>query len=201
MFKKILILCNPRTKDAELIKKAIVLSKNEKAALTVFDVVRTLPGGSLSEFESGKLSELQQAAVDQRRRQLASFLRTCGRGANAITPLVLSGDPSVEITKAVVKDRYDLVMLTAEDSGPPRDKGAGVTFLSLIRRCPCPVWVLRPSKHAGYKSILAAVDPTAEGDEGRLNHNIIEYSAFIARIHRAKLNIVHACDFEQEYLI
>jgi len=148
-------MCNPKTKDAELIKRAILLAKNEKAESTTLDVVRTFPQDSLGSFDGEKISELQQASMDQRKRRLETFLRKIGSGTIHISIRVIGGDPPVEIIKAVVRDHYDLVMLTAEDSGPIKDRGLGVTFLRLIRRRPCPVWVVKSSSRSRYKSILA----------------------------------------------
>ena len=78
----------------------------------------------------------------------------------------------------------------------------GATSLHLMRKCPCPVWVVKPTQKGSFKRILAAVDPT-DSDEKRdsLNPKILQLAASLSRNEESELHIIHARDtFDRRYV-
>jgi universal stress protein E len=69
------------------------------------------------------------------------------------------GTPFMEIIREVLRKKHDLVIMTAEGSAGLRERLFGSTSMHLMRKCPCPVWVMRSNKQKRYARILAAVDP------------------------------------------
>ncbi|NIQ99685.1 MAG: universal stress protein, partial [Gemmatimonadales bacterium] len=70
---------------------------------------------------------------------------------------VLTGRPFLEAIKMVLRGHHDLVMTAAEGRRGFRQALFGTTSLHLIRKCPCPVWVVRPTRSRRARRILAAV--------------------------------------------
>ena len=56
----------------------------------------------------------------------------------------------------------------------------------LLRKCPGPVWVVKPEHDLGHRLVLAATDLMAVGDLA------VEWAAFVAERHKSELHIVHA---------
>lgn len=200
-FKNVLIICNPKTKDSELIERALRLLAHNKGVLTVIDVLKTLPQDALTHFEDSKIESLQQAVIDERKKQLDAFLGSFHHKKVSIQAKVLTGNLFIEVIKEVHHNRHDLVMLTADGAGPIKDQVFGSNSMHLIRKCPCPVWVIKPAKLKRYREIVAAVDPSSDGEKGDLNDKILETAVLIARMDKAKLHVVHACDFYAETLL
>jgi universal stress protein E len=201
IFKNVVIVCNPRTRDGDLIQRAIMLLKDSQAQLTVIDVVKNLPEDIYAFADGNKVRQLQESALLQRKTQLQSFLKPFKSRLRDINVKVMTGDASMEIVKEVVENGRDLVMLTTERQGPIGDRVLGVLSLHLIRRCPCPVWVVKPTGRSRYRSILAAVDFGDAGETASLNIKIIESALSIARQDKCGLHVLHACDFYLESLL
>ena len=56
---------------------------------------------------------------------------------------LLFGEPALEIIRQVLGERHDLVIKPAEEHHGVTDAPFGNTDMELMRRCPCPVWVLK----------------------------------------------------------
>jgi universal stress protein E len=75
----------------------------------------------------------------------------------------------------------------------------GSVAKSLMRTCPCPVWVLKPEKHGQFDCVVAAIDVEAADEKHKgLNRNILELALSIAQREDAKLHIVAAWDLWME---
>jgi nucleotide-binding universal stress UspA family protein len=116
---------------------------------------------------------------------------------------VLVGKTYLETIRAVLKNGYDLLIKPAES--PDWTHGLfGSDDLHLLRKCPCPVWLMKPPEKTNYSSILAAVDfdlfspLPAEHD---LNREILELAASLALSDFASLNIVHAWEARAEKIV
>ena len=92
--------------------------------------------------------------------------------------------------------------MAAEGKGGIKEKLFGTTSLHLMRKCPCPVWIHKPTQSARYRRILAAVnprdpDPIKEGS----NRKIMELATSMAKIENGELHVIHVWDFVGESLL
>jgi nucleotide-binding universal stress UspA family protein len=103
----------------------------------------------------------------------------------------------MEIIREVLSNRHDLVIKVCE-SVEWLHQRFGSEDMHLLRKCPCPVWLIRPSAPKTYRRILAAVDvhdgdPEDESESRRLlNLQLIELAASMAIADFAELHVVHA---------
>jgi nucleotide-binding universal stress UspA family protein len=80
----------------------------------------------------------------------------------------------------------------------------GSADMHLLRKCPCPVWLIKPQEEIKLKRILAAVDIQPTTDEEKmeaLNQQILEMATSLALSEFAELHIVHAWMIFGESLI
>jgi len=180
-FRNILVIHNNNVGDEATLARAADLALRNRARLTVAEL---LEGGGAGELD---------LVVEQRRFSLERLAASIRRDGLRTRTRVLTGDPFLEITRTVVREGHDLVMMTAEGRTGLRKMLFGTTSLHLMRKCPCPVWVTqgRPDHYSG---ILAAIDPT--GNDDRLNRTIIELASSLARSEGSKLHVVHAWEIE-----
>jgi nucleotide-binding universal stress UspA family protein len=84
-------------------------------------------------------------------------------------------------------------MITAEGQGGLKEKLFGRTTTHLLRKCPCPVWVMKRNQPRYYRRILAAVDPSPPFDEQRnaLNKTIMDLATSLAQLEQSELHIIH----------
>lgn len=109
---------------------------------------------------------------------------------------VLYGTPFIEIIREVLRNGYDLVMITAEGRRGLKEMLFGRTTMHLMRKCPCPVWVMNPTQPKHYSHILAAVDPNPYDQErSDLNIKIMDLATSLAQREQCELLVTHAWTF------
>ncbi len=129
---------------------------------------------------------------DAARNDLATKLtRWTPDGVNGdVEHRVASGNPALAIIERVVSAGHDLVVVTTDDDAEDR-----ATIKRLLRKCPCPVWVIRPTR-ARTQRVLAAVDPESEATG--LNTLILELAASMVDLYGGELHLVHAWELYGE---
>ncbi len=106
---------------------------------------------------------------------------------------MLVGTPFVEVVRDVLKGQHDLLITAAEEEKSPTAMLFGSTDLHLMRKCPCPVWIMKSSRRQRYARILAAVDISEDDQvEEGLNRLILDLAVSMAQLEESELDIVHA---------
>lgn len=158
--------------------QAAHLAAANGARLTVVDV---LPDG-----------HGMQALVEDRRKRLKRLEPSLhAQGVDKVSSLVLVGAAFLEIVRTVIREEADLVILSAEGGSVLKSIFFGSTATHLIRKCPCPVWVIKPGQATPYKRVLAAIDPADHGGDDALNVKILEIAASLAAADGGDLHVVH----------
>jgi universal stress protein E len=101
-----------------------------------------------------------------------------------------SGDPALSIIEQVLLHGHDLVVVTTDE-----DSEDGATIKRLLRKCPCPVWVIRNTR-AKTQRVLAAINPVPE--EAALNQTILELAVSLTHLYGGELHVVHAWELYGE---
>ncbi|MGB5451152.1 MAG: universal stress protein [Sedimenticolaceae bacterium] len=189
-FKNILLVASSTAEMSETLDRAVQLAQDNQAQLTVVDI-RKEPLISKDPTEpSLPPLEPRETTPENGLERLIAPIRAKGVRIDA---KVLTGIPFIEITRQVLKYKYDLVMKTAAGATGTRAMLFGSTALHLMRKCPCPVWIIKPIKHKHYHRILAAVDPdTWNATKAGLNRMIMELATSMAMRENSELHVVLA---------
>lgn len=177
-FQNILMVYNDAVGDDEALTQAANLARRNAARLTLIEVV--------SEPSSDYLQS-------ERRKHLARIAVSISREDIAVETVVHTGIPFLRIIQKVLRDHHDLVIMSAERSGGLRALFFGTTSMHLMRKCPCPVWIIKPDSCTTWNRVLAAIDPAPAGTEAdNLNVKIMDLATSLARLDSSELHIVHA---------
>lgn len=195
-FKNILCVIDRWHPPGTVLERAVSLAQNNQAGLTVACIVPHLIAG-IGMPDGGPISaELQQAEVADARQQLESAVQPF-RAEVDIEAKVFEGTAFLEIIRAVLRDGHDLVIKAPEDPAW-LERLFGSDDMHLLRKCPCPVWMVKPSQAKPYRRILAAVDVHADFPEPelairhQLNVKILELSISLALSDFAELHVANA---------
>ena len=197
-FKNILAVYNQLPGDETTLKRATALAQRNRARLTVVEASEDF-GGS-----EGMMAIRSEAAANrvaaERQAHLERLIVSIRRAGLEVSAAVLSGSPFLAIIQAVLREKHDLVMITAEAQGSFKRDLFGSTSMHLIRKCPCPVWVTDPDQQSdSYSRILAAVDTSTPGEASRaLDTLIMDLSTSLARMEQSELHVVHASEANRE---
>lgn len=175
--------------------RAVSLARNNQARLSVVDVVREEAAGIGVPAGLPPGTDLTTALVTRRRDELAAAVAAVADGFPVDVDVVV-GRKFLEVIRRVLENGYDMVIKPAEDPGW-LDRLFGSEDMHLLRKCPCPVWLMKPDDATNYRCIVAAVgfepgDP--ESDEDALNTRILELASSLALSDFAELHLVHAWD-------
>lgn len=171
--QSILIQVHAETPSEAVVDCGIDLAKRHGATLKIVDVIpdnpwplRWLSGGierAIEQLTHGKADRLK-AVVEQ----------AAAQGVTA-TAKVLEAPSSVGIIREVMREGHDLVVRQARGENSKRAGFFGTTATRLLRKCPCPVLLLKPGHPWQAESVVAAVDATTSDEiHAELNVRIIE---------------------------
>jgi len=194
-FKNILCKVEPVEVSRSALERAVTLAENNQARLTVIDVVERVTSGT-GMLDSGPASADLQTAMVNDRAQALEVLVEPYRTRVMINTKVLVGTSFLEIIYEVLRNNRDLLIKVSE-AQDWLGRLFGSDDMHLLRKCPCPVWLIGPDEPTSYQCVLAAVDvdgayPPAEVESLRaLNRQILEMASSLALAEFARLHIVH----------
>lgn len=197
-FKNILLVVNSQIKNPAALSCAFSLAKNNNAKLKIVDVVKETSSYQPILPESAKNINLHDLLVEDKREYMERLLHPFQKEGVGTTIKILTGTPFLQIIREVISKDHDLVIVTPEGKSEFKDMLFGTTTMHLMRKCPCPVWAIKPSSDVSFTRVLAAVDPDPlkMKDEGsRLNRQILEMASSLARMLSSELHVIHSWVF------
>lgn len=192
-FKNILVYADGDVRSTAVLERAVELASRNHARLTVLSVLESLPWELQQLSAAMAPADLWELAVTERRQKLDRLVERSPEESAGIATKVVGGSPFIEIIKEVLRQQHDLVMMVAEGDGGVRDALFGSTSTRLMRKCPCPVWVVKSGRSREVARILAAVNPSPPGqNHDSLSLKIMELAASLARLEGSRLHLLHA---------
>jgi nucleotide-binding universal stress UspA family protein len=195
-FKNILFIAAPDSVGGVALECAATLAVNNQARLTVVRVIEEMPLELKLVDRVLSADDLQAEIVAKHRQKLEEQLVAWNKDIE-IEVKVLIGKPFLQIIREVLRSGADLVVKMAE-SGAWLDRVFGSDDMHLLRKCPCPVWLVKSDSPKAYQRILAAVDvddlypPEELNTRYQLNLQVLEIASSLALSEFAELHIVHA---------
>lgn len=195
--KNILCILSDAHHHDKIVKHAMQVAKYHDAQLTVMLKLDALPPNANMVMQSFAYLEthnsMENAAKIWLDKQIAQWSKQY-----PVKGKVAVGQSSIEIIQYIMANKIDLVIKLSD--ADDKDRLCGADDMQLLRKCPCPVWVVPRNDKAQYDTIVAALDlnyhyPAHEVSVRRaLNMNILRYAAHVALMESAQLRIVHVFD-------
>jgi len=193
-FKNILLVINNKIENETAIQKAVELSLHNQAKITVIEVLDEFYNINHF-FKSESSTNMLEAHIQEKQDSLHTLLEPYRQDIE-MDFIVSHGKPFIEIIRAVLKHNFDIVVKTCHQHGSLNTMLFGTTDMHLLRKCPCPVWLIKPNEEIKCRSILAAVDiePSVynDGKIDPLNLQILQMATSLTITESAELQIVHA---------
>ena len=205
-FKSILVVCQPDSQPELAIERARLLATQNGASVTLVDVVNlpetdieaamSDPSGRTPHDMKSQLSEYHQACLDEYEKRLA------GSGIETSTR-VFWGVAFVEIIRAVLRDGHDLVIKAINPNQTFRGQQVfGSLDMHLMRKCPCPIWILKDPIEREDLHVLAAVDPDpSDGEQQGLNRMVMDLSTSMSPSKDCQVHVVHTWALSEEWAL
>jgi len=191
-FKNILFVVNGDAVSDQALKLALSLAMQNQADLSFMVLHPAFP----QELENAK--GLYEKAIKE---DIKSKLKENGLVEDSHIFFESSSPHFVAVIQQVIRNDFDLVIKAAESLGDEgtQDKGFKSLDMSLLRKCPCPVWLCRVFYNNETPRVLTAIDPVSETPEGRdLNLNLLQTGDFLAKNLGGIHDVISCWDFEEE---
>ncbi|MCA9080296.1 MAG: universal stress protein [Planctomycetaceae bacterium] len=94
-----------------------------------------------------------------------------------------------EIIQTVLREQVELVVVGCRNQSRAERILFGSTAMKLLRKCPCPVWAVRPNAEEAIPTVLAADDFSETGEQ------VVHLAVDLARLFDGRLLAVHSVRF------
>jgi nucleotide-binding universal stress UspA family protein len=191
-FKNILLVSDDGDSGQETLARAVELATRNQAKLTLIKVISQVPDNYRVFITSLLPEEIMELAVRENKllleKQIASFEKSI-----SIELKVIVGREFIEIIREVLREKHDLVIKSARGMGGRIGVLFGTTAMHLLRKCPCPVWLIKPKQGKSYGRIMAAVDvDPAMNEDNALNNKIMQMATSLAQTENSELHVVYS---------
>lgn len=185
-FKQVLLIADEEGLESQILKRAGLLAAQNNAKITALQVI----DGAPEEFaELGKALHLGLETI------VAPLVE---QGAD-VTCKIRFGTPFLEIIREAMEHGHDLVLKTASGAHEGYRRLFASVDMHLMRKCPCPVWIMKPGQRHQFERILAAVDPDpSDRDRDVLCRSVMDLGTSLAEIDGADLQVLHAWRLKNE---
>ena len=194
-----MLVVDQGTNYSVALKRAITLTSNNHALLTICTILDAVPDDMSMIATTATPAELRDIAISNKRGWLDEVVKSAQADGVLLESKVLVGKPFIELIRQVLEYDHDLIIKCAEESGGFGRMLFGSTDMHLMRKCPCPVWITKPTEHNQYRRILAAVDFDPEDPvKSALNHQILAMSTSLAMAEFSEVHVVHTWELYGE---
>jgi nucleotide-binding universal stress UspA family protein len=196
-FKNILLFYN--NEFAGVKTEVIRLVKKNQAQLKIIDVFDDFDQYNELLPPSGSIDELKEVIISERQQAIMEHFEAEPEVAGRISFVLKFGNPVVEIIREALRANHDLVIKAATGNKNLKDRLFGNIAVKLLRKCPVPVLILKPSDALSFHKILAPVDPEKPAEASETNNlsenpiskKILDIAVFMARLENSQLDILH----------
>jgi len=195
-FKNIICVVVPGLKNQDILERAVNLTINNQAKLTLIQVIDDMPLSGKLLAKALSPEDIHEKMITEYQRQLEELI-TPWKNSVDIEIKILSGIPFLEIIEDVLRNDRDLVIKPSE-CGELLDRVFGSSDMHLLRKCPCPVWLIKPDAPLALQRIVVAVDASSDSSsdklniQHRVNLQVLEMASSLALPDLAKVDVVYA---------
>lgn len=190
-FNNILLVAKALKEQPLALDAALMLAEQSTANITVLLVLPPLNAFHLIKKDRSQ-QDIEQAYIQHHLNQLLAWVGRQQYNAEIRCKVVI-GTEFIEIIRSVLRNQHDLVIKTAEPVSWIK-RLFGSTDMHLLRKCPCPLWLLKPDIAPHYNKVVANVDIQQSDSvaEPSLNQQIIEMASAFAIHNNAEFYILNA---------
>lgn len=186
LYRRLLVHIDTAATTHPAFQRAVRLAAASRASLRLVDVLPAVGG------RGGTPPPFMRLVRDKMLDTLAEATADARSAGVRATSALLEGDAATALIQASVAWRAD-VLLRSHAVRQRRSHPAGPVDSQILRRCPCPVWLVTPRHAHGERVVVAAVDPDPD-DAVRhdLSLQVVRTAMRVAASSEATLHIVHA---------
>lgn len=188
-FKKITYLYSAKSTDKVALERMASLAEMNNARVLAVNVTESI--STVAQMLIGK-EKVSQYETDRKSNVAESLSKLVAKLNIKQIPLnFVSGDTAFETIRFILNNKCDLLIKVRDT--PSEKETISTSDMKLLRKCPVPVMLLKPSRKKRFTRVMAAIDlgPDNSSNHGLIK-NILKLAASMSEREGAELDIVHA---------
>lgn len=193
-YQKILAVLDPTTDVQKALARAIELAKHTQANITAFLTIFDFSYEMTTMLSSEEREMMRQSVIEDRKVWINEIINAADQPSLDIScKVVWHNRPFESVINEVITQGFDIVIKGTHQ----HDKLKSVIFTPtdwhILRKCPCPVLLVKDHKWPEHGNILAAINVGSDEDEHiSLNNIITEQAISLAKLINANVNLVNS---------
>lgn len=200
MYQNILVVIDPTTDEQKALKRAIDLASRintttpeKKINITAFFSIFDFSYEMTTILSSGERDNMRQMVIKEKQQWLDDIISVSNSPITITSQVVWHNRPFEAIINQVIEHKYDLVIKGTHQ----HDKFKSVVFTPtdwhILRKCPCPVLLVKDHEWPQQGNILAALNVGSDEVEHlSLNESITQQAKNIAQLITANVHLVNS---------
>lgn len=172
----------------DTIQRGIWLAQKTSASL-VFLSAFNLTEEALQQLDHEDQAHIMRTVKESASKALDELVRQANQCKVEATWKLAVGKAWLEIIREVLRGQPDLVVVGTRDLTGFRRMLFGNTAMKLLRRCPCPVWVVKPGSKNRPLHILVATDLKPASENG------MALGIALANMLDAHVHVLHVVEY------
>lgn len=193
-YQNILVIIDPTADVQKALTRAIQLARQTKANLTAFLTTFDFSYEMTTMLSSSEREIMRQSVIDNRTLWLEELIAEMPtHKVNIRCKVVWHNRPFEAIIEQVLDQKHDMVIKGTHQ----HDKLKSVIFTPtdwhVLRKCPCPVLLVKEHNWPADGNILAAINVGSdEAEHLSLNTKITEHAVSLSKIIKANVYLVNS---------
>ncbi len=193
-YTNILVIIDPAADDQKALKRAIELAERTGSKLTAFLSIFDFSYEMTTMLSSDEREVMRLSVINAREQWLDNLVSQIPhKDVNITSKVVWHNRPFEAIINTVIDEKYDLVIKATHQ----HDKLKSVIFTPtdwhILRKCPCPVLLVKEHNWPENGNILSAVNIGSDEPEHQsLNRKITETAKELAEVIHANVHLVNS---------
>ena len=193
-YQDVLVVLDPSTEQQKALARAIELAEHTACKLTAFLSIYDFSYEMTTMLSGEERESMRQAVITDREIWIQELLQQARvKGIACSVKVVWHNRPFEAVVQTVTEHGYDLVIKGTHDHDVLKSMIFTPTDWHILRKCPCPVLLVKEHAWPEQGNILAAVNAGSEKAHHKaLNQLIIRQAKAMAAMLNAKVHLVNA---------
>ncbi|EGM78025.1 universal stress protein UspA-like protein [Rheinheimera sp. A13L] len=194
LYPKVLVVLDPSVLEQKALNRAVELAKLQDCQLTAFLSIYDFSYEMTTMLSGEERESMRQAVINDRELWISELVAEYQeQGLKIDIQVVWHNRPFEAIVQAVLEKEYDLVIKGTHDHDVLKSMIFTPTDWHILRKCPCPVLLVKDHDWPEHGNIVAAVNAGSEqSHHSSLNQRIIHQSKQLAALLNSKVQLVNA---------
>lgn len=193
-FQDVLVVLDPTTESQKALDRALELAEHTACRITAFLSIYDFSYEMTTMLSGDERESMRLAVMKDREIWIDSLLSNArDKAIECTTQVVWHNRPFEAIVETVAEHGYDLVIKGTHDHDVLKSMIFTPTDWNILRKCPCPVLLVKDHAWPEHGQVLAAVNAGSEQPHHKaLNANIIKQAQAVARMLHGQVHLVNA---------